>query len=531
MNSKINYHKTNENTKNRNLTNIPKPKDEKILIILGNGPSLKNTNFDLLKKYDTFGLNAAHREYERMGFTPTYYGSFDYAVCDFHKDTYKNMILDSENKIKKYYFVNYHFGKKEEIFKDSKIINHSKFQKLNFKYRHLEKKSNLLFDENKYKPHKFDNFIDMGNSGANAAQVGMILGYNKIVLLGCDCNYVEIVDGAKPMKDANSNKRLIMDKTPSKNPNYWFDDYQQKGDIFNLPQRSTWQQGGWKYLSSVAKRVGVEIVNCSSISEIPYFRFSILEKEILPPLSIIGVHHKCGTVLMASFVKAAQDNILKKIHIGSQDDLDELNVNIWLEKKSKIDLSKLRRRYKMVHIIRHPKELICSGYYYHLNPCSEGWCVKQKYQSENVKLETTYQKHLQSLDLPMGIQFEMRESSYRQIRDIYYFIRKNPPSCIHIRLEKIMSDFDSTFKDIMIFFEWRPWMIEKMMTIMKKHNVNHPDNAETTSRCKHIHGDKFDSSKWPKISTDELNSYFNNKFVDFIPSLSLFYPDLNSSKK
>ena len=123
------------------------------------GFDISKERIDLLKKYDTFGLNAAHREYERMGFTPTYYGSFDYAVCDFHKDTYKNMILDSENKIKKYYFVNYHFRKKEEIFKDSKIINHSKFQKLNFKYRHLEKKSNPLFDENKYKPHKFDNFI------------------------------------------------------------------------------------------------------------------------------------------------------------------------------------------------------------------------------------------------------------------------------------------------------------------------------------------------------------------------------------
>ena len=26
-----------------------------------------------------------------------------------------------------------------------------------------------------------------------------------------------------------------MEKTPDKNPNYWFDDYQQKGDEYNIP--------------------------------------------------------------------------------------------------------------------------------------------------------------------------------------------------------------------------------------------------------------------------------------------------------
>lgn len=528
MNSSPDYkNKQNEmKIKKLNPNGIPKPKHEKILVILGNGPSLKSVDFELLKKYDTFGLNAAYRGYDRMGFTPTYFGSFDYAVCDYHKEVYKKMILDEENGIKKYYFVNYHFGRKEGIFKEDEILNHPKFQKLNFQYRHLEKEQNPSFDENKYIPRKFERFMDMGNSGANAAQVGMLLGYNKIILLGCDCNYVELVDGAKVLEDPNSNKRLVMEKTPEKNPNYWFDDYQQKGDIFNLPQRSTWQQGGWKYLYEVAKRVGVDIVNCSRISEIPYFRFSTLERELMPPLSIIGVHHKCLTVLMATFAKEASENVGKRIHIGEQKDLDEMNVDIWVEKKSQIDLSLLKRSYRLIHIIRNPKELICSGYYYHLNPCCEGWCRKEKYSSENVVLDTTYQKHLQSLDFARGLQFEMRESSYRQIRDIYFFIKKNPPYCSHLPMEEVMENYDETFKKIMIFFEWRPWMVEKMLSIMKKHNVNHPENALTTARCKHIHGDKFDVSKWPKISTPELEAYFNNKYADFIPTLGFYYSDL-----
>ena len=42
----------------------------------------------------------------------------------------------------------------------------------------------------------------------------------KINLLGCDCNYIEIVEGAKLVDHT-----LVIVDTPQKNLNYWFDDY------------------------------------------------------------------------------------------------------------------------------------------------------------------------------------------------------------------------------------------------------------------------------------------------------------------
>ena len=520
MNSKPNYHQTQKNIKDKkklNKNGLPKPRENKILIVMGNGPSLKYSDFNLLKKFDTFGLNEAYRIYEQINFTPTFFGSFDYTICDSHKDKYKEMILDDKTKISKFYFVNYDFEKKEPIFNDKNIVENNKFQKLNFNYRHMEKEKNSSFNENIYVPTTFEKFIDMGNSEANAAQVGMILGYNKIILLGCDYNYMEIVD------DTLYNKKSIMGKTPDKNTNYWFNDYQKKTDVYYLHQHSIWQ---WKYLYEVSKRMNVEIVNCSDMSDIPYFRFSTLEREVLPPLSIIGVHHKCGTILMSQFLKACESGIMKKIYIGEQSGLDEYNTDIWLEKKSKIDLSILKRKYRLVHVIRNPKEIICSSYYHHLKPCIEEWCVKNIYSYGNVKLNTTYQKHLQSLDFTSGLQFEMRESSYRQVRDIYNFMNANPAHCMNLQLETIMNDFDETFKKIMIFFEMRPWMIEKMIPIMKRHNINHPDNTDTTSRCKYIYGDKFDESKWGKISTSDLEMYFNNKYSEFVSAFLPYYPEL-----
>ena len=55
------------------------------IVVMGNGPSLKDVDFDMLNKVDTFGLNSAYRAYERMDWWPTYHGCFDYRVTECHR--------------------------------------------------------------------------------------------------------------------------------------------------------------------------------------------------------------------------------------------------------------------------------------------------------------------------------------------------------------------------------------------------------------------------------------------------------------
>ena len=40
------------------------------IVIMGNGPSLKDVDFAKLDGFDTFGLNSAYRAYERMDWWP-----------------------------------------------------------------------------------------------------------------------------------------------------------------------------------------------------------------------------------------------------------------------------------------------------------------------------------------------------------------------------------------------------------------------------------------------------------------------------
>src|SRR3989344_1806440 len=233
---------------------------DKILVVMGNGPSLKNVDFSLFKNVSTFGLNSAYRAYKQLNFTPTYYGCFDNVVCENHIKAFDELIKTST--IKKFFFVKHNLLPKETL-KDNRVI----------KFKFNRHKNINFFDKIS---SDFNHFYDAGSSGANAVQCGIMMGYNKILLIGCDCNYVEIVDGAKRYDDKYKN-RLIMEKTPKKNPNYWFDDYQQKGDKFNVPNTNIYQVPSWENIYR-ATPPNIQVINCSSISKIDVFQKSSLDK-------------------------------------------------------------------------------------------------------------------------------------------------------------------------------------------------------------------------------------------------------------
>jgi len=242
------------------LAELPRPIDAKgkVLIVMGNGPSLKDVDLKSLKGFDSFGLNAAYRAYEKLNWWPTYFGCFDFVVCKHHAEDFSKLVKKSP--IERFFFLQPKFFAPD-------IQSHAKFQKINFIMP--SKPTNYL-------AVKFEHFVDAGNSGANACQAGILMGYKKIILLGVDCNYVEFVDGSKVLQGST----LVMEKTPEKNPNYWFDDYQQKGDVYHIPNAQIWHVPFWKRLSLLAKELGIDIVNCSPITKLDCFRKGTLSEEL-----------------------------------------------------------------------------------------------------------------------------------------------------------------------------------------------------------------------------------------------------------
>lgn len=227
------------------------------LIVMGNAPSLREIDFDILRGEDTFGLNAAYRGYDRddlgtRSFWPTYYGCFDYVVSASHMAAFFGL-MEQPNPIQQFFWI-------------LPALDHPRAYLID-----------LIRDQRGPREisRTLGEFHDLGNSGANAAQVGVCLGYKRIILVGVDANYVEEIPGT--VRDGNV---LCLCKTPKKNPNYWFPDYQRAGDRFNLPRADTFQRPGWERFAALAERSGIDVLNCSPGSSLDCFPKMTLEAAL-----------------------------------------------------------------------------------------------------------------------------------------------------------------------------------------------------------------------------------------------------------
>ncbi len=271
--------------KNKNI-------QERTAIILGNGPSLRSFDFkEKLKNFITFGMNAAYRYWDKINWYPDYYACLDLVVGLSHKEEIKRLIENSnEYGIKQFLLRDNLIQDLGEIKNQSKIVN---------------------FDEIRWKSKfMYGNAV---TTGSNTATWAAELGFENIILLGIDSNYVEIL----PQASKQEEHQLLIEQTPKHNPNYFFDDYQQKGDKYQVPNptshsdpsrmihRAVWRSVGHRF----AKH-NILVLNCSEISKIEDYHKMSFDKA----LDFITAFRKqkpfcIGTNLPDKY-KFSEDNII-----------------------------------------------------------------------------------------------------------------------------------------------------------------------------------------------------------------------------
>jgi len=228
----------------------------KTLLIICNGPSTQQLNWDFLKKnknkIDTFCLNSSYKKFEKLGFYPTYFGCFDRIVGKFHEKEFQKLLLNKNNNIKKFFFLNN--LNLTDPYKRLKLI-------------HLKTQGKLEISKS------FINFNNWLNSGSNSFQIGLMLGYRKIYLIGVDGYKTNIIPEATKI-----NNKLVMKETPKTNVNYWFNDYQEKGEIFNVPNQHIYHVPGWKICAYISHKYKINVFNLSNKNYIRYFKFKTLKE-------------------------------------------------------------------------------------------------------------------------------------------------------------------------------------------------------------------------------------------------------------
>jgi len=226
-------------------------------IIMGNGPSLRGFDFNRLKDFDVFGMNAAYRYWDKIKWYPQYFSCLDLVVGLSHAKEIKRLIENADE-----------YGIKQFLLLDNLI-----------KELDLKKNRDKVFNFDSIKNGSEAMNTNAVTTGSHTTSWASYLGYQEIYLIGIDSNYVEIIEGAKHVKGAV----LKMEKTPTINPNYFFDDYQQEGDVYHIPNptRPVHLQG-WREIAGRLNGSATEIFNANLNSRVDAFDFcyfSDIEKE------------------------------------------------------------------------------------------------------------------------------------------------------------------------------------------------------------------------------------------------------------
>lgn len=148
--------------------------------IVGNGPSLRNTNLDLIKNEFSFAMNRIGLIYDKTEWRPNYF------VCPTGNSQRKNWKADIEKSVRlgiPCWFWNQDYNKK--LYSDYKNIIY-----VNCKHH---KESNQYFKEGpplSWFSTECHNWMSKyGTSLITAMQMAFYMGFKEIYLLGCDLGF------------------------------------------------------------------------------------------------------------------------------------------------------------------------------------------------------------------------------------------------------------------------------------------------------------------------------------------------------
>ncbi|MFN4156369.1 MAG: hypothetical protein ACK4HF_17110 [Paracoccaceae bacterium] len=194
-------------------------------VVIGNGPSLRGFDFHRLAGLPALGMNAAYRHWDQIGWYPTYYACLDDQVMKSHHAEIERLYADG--LVKKLFLHHSFFDHHPHR------LGHPDFtsfaQTSGYWYHQTAKDLGLerLYDRPAFKISDTSKIT----TGAHAVRYVAHQGHDQISLLGIDLRYVEIL----PEAEATSDIGLVIKATPKNNPNYFFDSYQQAGDLYNIP--------------------------------------------------------------------------------------------------------------------------------------------------------------------------------------------------------------------------------------------------------------------------------------------------------
>ena len=226
------------------------------------------------------------------------------------------------------------------------------------------------------------------------------------------------------------------------------------------------------------------------------------------PLLILCTHHKSGTKLIRKVHEDLSDQFGFRFQDCPQDQLGA-DTDVWLEHHSRVRFDELYRKYRGIHVIRDPRDMIVSGYFYHFR-CEEEWCLEPRPELDG----RSFQQLLRSLPEEEGISAEMERAQY-DLDGMARWDYENP-WFLEVKLEEILDDYDGQFKRIFRHFGFEDTIVGDALDLARRHDIN-TFSDERIEADPHIHS--RGTEKWRLYFKEHHRVRFDELFPGLLAKL------------
>ena len=264
-------------------------KNNNTILIIGNGPSTKELvsfGFDNIPDHiDTFGMGLAFKFYDRINWWPKYYICADIKIVKNNEDLLRRVIESPNHSVSRFFF-------------PLKLSESPRLEVI---------------------PHN--------STGDFAFRKAVEFGYQQIFIIGIDLDYKPLKEATRITRDEFEQLGLDMDfhtnviykvRAPITNhPNYFFDDYQDVGDIYSEPRGNSWHLLSWLRARELAESKKIPVRNIGSQSKLKFFNFDTIDRAFQKKETYSTEFPKIKASSIASDIykaeKAIADSALKDV--------------------------------------------------------------------------------------------------------------------------------------------------------------------------------------------------------------------------
>lgn len=220
-------------------------------------------------------------------------------------------------------------------------------------------------------------------------------------------------------------------------------------------------------------------------------------------------YHKCMTVYFTRMLRTAARRTGRAFHSTVDTPPDALTTPAFiLDHESRLDLDRFGD-YRCTHIIRDPRDLLVSGYFYHLRT-DEPWCIHPLPGHPELPEDVSYQAHLQSLPKEEGMLFELRHVSGTMTRAMHAWDYSNP-RVLELRYESLLGHEREWFRKIFDWYGLKQRLAGKMAKVAERHSLDAIRRKANNDTAGHIRRNTR-IGQWQDHFTDRVKAAFKEQY-------------------